>query len=59
MSSKKSFRDKYVYDDDEEVVNKKKGPSDRRRPIRNWTKVVEDNLDNLDNIENLEDIYED
>jgi len=55
VSSKKSFRDKYVYDDDEEVVNKKKGPSDRRRPIRNWTKVVENNLDN---IEILEDIYD-
>lgn len=56
MSSKKSFRNKYVFDDDEEVINKKKAPAQRRRPIRNWTKVVEDNIDD---IETLEDIYED
>ena len=56
MSSKKSFRNKYVYDYDEEVVNKKKGPSNRRRPIRNWTKIVEEHLDD---IEVIEDFYED
>jgi hypothetical protein len=56
MSSKKSFRRKYVEDfDDEGTHENRKRPNEVRRPIKNWTKAVEKKMNELDD---LEDIFE-
>ena len=58
VSSKKSFRNKYLLDNSEEDdgITSRRKVQEKRRPIRNWTKIVEDNLDDP---EMLEEIYDD